>query len=68
MALHQIVQAHGSATVEQFDGVTFRYPDWWFNVRPFASQRIVHVTLEARSRKIVDQKLTELQPLLGERT
>jgi len=68
MALHQIVQAHGSATVEQFDGVTFRYPDWWFNVRPFASQRLVHVTLEARSRKIVDQKLTELQPLLGERT
>lgn len=65
--LHQVAEAHGSATVEQFDGMTFRYPDWWFNVRPFAAERLVHVTLEARSRKLVDEKLTELQPLLGER-
>jgi len=65
--LQQVAEAHRSAAIEQFDGLTFRYPDWWFNVRPFAAERQVHVTLEARSRKLVDQKLGELQPLLGER-
>lgn len=66
-ALHDITAAHGDAAIEQLDGVTFRYSDWWFNVLPAAADRRVRVTLEARSRKLVEQKLADLEPLLGRR-
>jgi len=66
-AIADVIEAHGEAAVEQFDGVTFRYPDWWFNVRTLAPDHLLSVTLEARSRKLVEQRLSELGPHLGVR-
>lgn len=66
-AMTRLAEAHRDAEIQQFDGLTFRYPDWWFNVQPFAADRRLTVTLEARSRKLVDAKIAELLPLLGER-
>ncbi len=66
-AIADVIEAHGEATVEQFDGVTFRYPDWWFNVRTLTPDQLLSVTLEARSRKLVEQRLSELGPHLGTR-
>ena len=65
-AMNQLVDMHQGAEIEQFDGLTFRYPDWWFNVLPFPADRLLRVTLEARSRRFVDEKLAELEPILGE--
>ncbi len=65
--LNQVMAAHQAALIEEHDGLTIRYPDWWFNVRPYPGQRLLRVTLEARSRTLVDQRLAELQPILGER-
>lgn len=66
-AVADVIEAHGDAAVEQFDGVTFRYPDWWFNLRTLAPDRLLSVTLEARSRKLVEQRLSELAAHLGPR-
>ena len=66
-AIFQITEAHRDAAIEQFDGLTFRYPDWWFNVRPFAADRTLNIMLESRTKTLVDQKLSELSPLLGDR-
>ncbi len=66
-AVADVIEAHGEATVEQFDGVTFRYPDWWFNVRTLTPDHLLSVTLEARSRKLVEQRLSELEAHLGTR-
>ena len=64
-AMQEIASIHAEAEIDNLDGVTVKYPDWWFNVRPSRSESLLRVTLEARTRKMVDQKLTELRPLLG---
>lgn len=54
------------ARVERFDGVTFRFPDWWFNIRPNAAEGTLKLNIEARSRKNIDEKLIVLEPFLGD--
>lgn len=54
------------ARVERFDGVTFRFPDWWFNVRPNAAEGTLRLNIEARNRKNIEEKLVALEPFLGE--
>ncbi|MEE8385045.1 MAG: phosphomannomutase/phosphoglucomutase [Dehalococcoidia bacterium] len=67
-ALTEITNAHRDAEIDNLDGITVKYPDWWFNVRPSRTEALLRVTLEARTRKLVDEKLTELRPLLSLRT
>ena len=54
------------ARVERFDGVTFRFPDWWFNIRPNAAEGTLRLNIEARNRKNIEEKLIVLEPFLGE--
>ncbi len=62
---NEIAAAHGEAEIEHLDGVTIRYPDWWFNLRRGDSSSELQLTLEARTRKIVDARLSELGDILG---
>lgn len=66
-AIRRISAEHGGAILERIDGLSVRYPDWWFHVRPGEGEGLAAMTLEARTRKLVDQRLAELTPLLGER-
>ncbi len=65
-AIGNLAAALPQARTERFDGVTFRFTDWWFNVRPNAAERVLRVNIEARSRKQIDEKLASLEPFLGE--
>lgn len=65
--IQAITAAHPEAELERIDGLTVKYPDWRFNVRSAGSPPTLRVTLEARTRKLVDQRLAELEPLLGRR-
>jgi len=66
-ALTELSLALSNAREERFDGVTYRFPDWWVNVRPNAARGVLRVNMEARNRKQIDEKLEELGVLLGER-
>ncbi len=65
--IREVARSFEGAQIEHFDGVTVRYPDWWFNVLPHAAERQVRLTLEARSRKLVEEKLAHLEPMLGQK-
>jgi len=65
--LKQIMQSYDDAQVDQLDGVTVQYPDWWFNVRPSNTEPLLRLNLEARNKKMVEEKVAELEPVLGTR-
>jgi phosphomannomutase len=65
--MRELTESHATAKVEQLDGMTFRYDDWWFNVRGTEQSPTINLTLEARSRKMVEQRLAELVPIVGRR-
>jgi phosphomannomutase len=64
--VQEIADAHAAAQTDALDGITARYPEWSFNVRRSPTESAVLVTLEARSKKAVVERLAELRPLLGE--
>lgn len=65
--MNELAAAHRDAHVDDLDGLTVRYPDWWFNVRRAESPATIRLILEARTKRLVDQHLTALTPLLGQR-
>jgi len=62
---NEVVAALHDAQVDYLDGVTCQYPDWWCNVRPSNTEPLLRLTLEARDEKLMNEKLTFLQSILG---
>ena len=51
-------------TVEELDGVTVRFADWWFNLRASNTEPVVRLNLEANSAAQRDAKLAEIKKLI----
>jgi phosphomannomutase len=58
--LDRLAEQHREAQLDQVDGITVRYPDWGFHLRPDDSAARAYVTVEARTKKLVAQRLAEL--------
>lgn len=51
--------------VEELDGVTVRFADWWFNLRASNTEPVVRLNLEADTAALRDQKLAEIRALIS---
>ncbi len=63
--INELAAAHADAQVDDLDSLTVRYPDWWFNLRRAELSSTLNLVLEARTKRLVDQHLNALTPLLG---
>ena len=52
--------------VDDLDGVTVQFKDWWFNVRPSNTEPFLRLNVEAKSPGILSENLDKLKTLLGE--
>jgi len=59
-------EQYSDGRVDFLDGVTVQYKDWWFNVRKSNTEPVLRLNLEAKSAALLDEKLSELAPQLGE--
>ncbi len=62
----RLAEKYNDAEIDYLDGVTIQYDKWWFNVRASNTEPVLRLNLEADTDKIVNMKLAELAPLLGE--
>ncbi|MEM6315786.1 MAG: phosphomannomutase/phosphoglucomutase [Planctomycetota bacterium] len=53
-------------SIDYLDGITIEMDDWWFNVRKSNTEPLLRLNLEANTQAEVDQRVAELQKLLGE--
>ena len=51
--------------VEELDGVTVRFADWWFNLRASNTEPVVRLNLEADTAVLRDAKLAEIKKLIS---
>ncbi|GAI80293.1 unnamed protein product, partial [marine sediment metagenome] len=51
--------------VDHLDGVTVRYKDWWFNCRPSNTEPLLRLNIEAKSKELLDYKISEIEQKLG---
>jgi phosphomannomutase len=62
----RLTQKYRDGEIDHLDGVTVQYDRWWFNVRASNTEPVLRLNLEAESDELMQRKLAELTPLLGE--
>ncbi len=55
-----------SGKIDAQDGLRVDFDDWWFNVRKSNTEPLLRLNAEANTRELLDRKLAELTPRLGE--
>ncbi len=47
-----------------FDGYRVEYTDWWFNIRPSNTEPYLRMLVEAKSKKLLDEKVAEITEII----
>jgi len=63
--MDELARRYRDGQVDWLDGVTVGYKDWWFNCRPSNTEPLLRLTVEAKSEKILKEKLAEIEGMLG---
>jgi phosphomannomutase len=53
--LQAIKQHFSDATLDELDGLTVEYPDWWFNVRPSNTEPLLRLNVEGDTRELMEK-------------
>jgi phosphomannomutase len=69
--IRELGEAYKNGQIDYLDGITIdmkgdKGGDWWFNVRKSNTEPMLRLNLEASSPQMVQEKLGELQKILGE--
>ncbi|MBV6515557.1 MAG: Phosphomannomutase/phosphoglucomutase [Planctomycetes bacterium] len=65
-AFKAVKERYADGRIDELDGVTVQYDDWWFNLRGSNTEPLVRLNLEASSREQLGEKFAELRKILGD--
>jgi phosphomannomutase len=60
-----LTKRYSDGRVDNLDGVTIQYKNWWFNCRPSNTEPLLRLTVEAKSKELLEEKLSEIEAQLG---
>ncbi|MCR4318446.1 MAG: phosphomannomutase/phosphoglucomutase [Planctomycetes bacterium] len=63
--IDRLREAFSDGQLEDIDGVSATYEDWWFNVRKSNTEPILRLTMEAKSKARYDEAMARLLSFLG---
>jgi len=58
--LVKIKKHYQKGKIDELDGVTIEFADWWFNVRPSNTEPLLRITAEADNQQIFEEKFDQL--------
>ena len=64
-AMDDLAKKHSDGEIDYLDGVTVIYKDWWFNCRPSNTEPLLRLNVEAKSKQLLDEKLSAIGSYLG---
>lgn len=64
--LEELKKKYSSGKINELDGLTVEYPDWWFNVRSSNTEPVLRLVVEAEQKGLGIKKLAELTQTLTE--
>ncbi len=64
--LNQTEQKYNDGKINKLDGITVEYSDWWFNLRGSNTEPLIRLNLEARNKRLMEEKLKEVSRLIEE--
>lgn len=63
-ALARLKEKYHDAKISDLDGLTFTYPDWWFNVRTSNTESLLRLNLETRVQSLLLEKTKEVEQII----
>lgn len=63
--MEELARRYNDGQIDYLDGVTVGYKDWWFNCRPSNTEPLLRLNVEAKSKELLDEKLSEIEQILG---
>ncbi len=63
--MDELAKRYRDAQIDYLDGVTVGFKDFWFNCRPSNTEPLLRLNVEAKSRKLLEEKLAEIEIVLG---
>lgn len=64
-ALAKIRTKYQANILDEMDGITAEFSDWWFNVRASNTEPLLRITVEANSQDLLTKKTDELAALIN---
>jgi len=59
-------EKYADGQVDDLDGTTVQFKDWWFNCRPSNTEPFLRLNVEAKTQEALDAHLAEMKEILGE--
>jgi len=63
--MNKLEKKYGDAEIDYLDGITARYKDWWFNCRPSNTEPLLRLNVEAKTKGLLEEKLSQIEAQLG---
>jgi phosphomannomutase len=64
--MKDLTRKYSEGQIDDLDGVTIQFKDWWFNVRPSNTEPLLRLNVEAKTEEMLKERLTELKDFLGQ--
>jgi phosphomannomutase len=56
----KLKEKYSDGKLDELDGIRIDYTDWWFNVRPSNTEPKLRLNLEAKTKKLMEEKRDEV--------
>ena len=63
--MDELAKRYNDGQIDHLDGVTVSFKDWWCNCRPSNTEPLLRLNVEAKTKELLDEKLSEISDLLG---
>jgi len=64
--IEELAEKYRDGQIDYLDGITIGYKDWWVNCRPSNTEPLLRLNVEAKTKSLLDEKLSEIEAHLGE--
>lgn len=64
-ALNKIRKYYQNDILDQIDGITVEFRDWWFNVRPSNTEPLLRVTIECQNQEDIEKRKKEVMDIIN---
>jgi len=62
--LKKLEGSFGTGKILKLDGLRIDFKDWWFSVRPSNTEPLLRLVIEAKTKKLMENKKKEISKLI----
>lgn len=63
--IYDTYSAQKPSKILDFDGYRFEFDTWWFSIRKANTEPFLRLIIEAESKTMLDEKMTEIKKIIG---